>query len=138
MPLAALEQAATGWHATFETPQGTDDVETTAVVLASGGRCFAEAATRGELSTNHPNATGETTRIALDAGAEARDLDGSPGSLWLKDGPHHLVIYKGGYRSFDEDVSVRPGQKLDLKVRLEKGASPPPGTRPDVSPAQAH
>jgi succinate dehydrogenase/fumarate reductase flavoprotein subunit len=45
------------------------------VVLASGGRCFAEAATRGELSTNHPNATGETTRIALDAGAEARDLD---------------------------------------------------------------
>ena len=30
---------------------------------------------RGELSTNHPNATGEATRIALDAGAEARDLD---------------------------------------------------------------
>jgi len=73
--LTALEPAAAGWHATFETPQGTDDVETTAVVLASGGRCFAEAATRGELSTNHPNATGETTRIALDAGAEARDLD---------------------------------------------------------------
>ena len=44
-------------------------------MLASGGRCFAEAATRGELSTNHPNATGETTRIALDAGAESRDLD---------------------------------------------------------------
>ena len=39
------------------------------------GRCFAEAATRGELSTNHPNATGEVTRIALAAGAEARDLD---------------------------------------------------------------
>jgi aspartate oxidase len=73
--LVALEPAAAGWHATFETPQGTDDVETMAVVLASGGRCFAEAATRGELSTNHPNATGETTRIALDAGAEARDLD---------------------------------------------------------------
>ena len=30
---------------------------------------------RGELSTNHPNATGEVTRIALDLGAEARDLD---------------------------------------------------------------
>jgi succinate dehydrogenase / fumarate reductase flavoprotein subunit len=44
-------------------------------VLAAGGRCFAEAETRGELSTNHPNATGEVTRIALDAGAEARDLD---------------------------------------------------------------
>ena len=46
-----------------------------AVVLAAGGRCFAEAETRGELSTNHPNATGEATRIALEAGAEARDLD---------------------------------------------------------------
>ena len=34
-----------------------------------------EAETRGELSTNHPNATGEVTRIALDAGAETRDLD---------------------------------------------------------------
>jgi succinate dehydrogenase / fumarate reductase flavoprotein subunit/L-aspartate oxidase len=73
--LAALTPAASGWKATFETPEGVDDVEAAAVVLASGGRCFAEAATRGELSTNHPNATGETTRIALDAGAEARDLD---------------------------------------------------------------
>ena len=43
--LAALEQAATGWHATFETPQGTDDVETTAVVLASGGRMPAAGCT---------------------------------------------------------------------------------------------
>jgi len=30
---------------------------------------------RGELSTNHPNATGEVTRIAVELGAEARDLD---------------------------------------------------------------
>ena len=44
-------------------------------MLAAGGRCFAEAEQRGEFSTNHPNATGEVTRIALDAGAEARDLD---------------------------------------------------------------
>ena len=73
--LGALEPAASGWRATFTTPDGTDDVEAATVVLASGGRCFAEAATRGELSTNHPNATGETTRIALAAGAAARDLD---------------------------------------------------------------
>ena len=45
------------------------------MILAAGGRCFAEAAERGELTTNHPGATGEVTRIALDAGAEARDLD---------------------------------------------------------------
>ena len=51
------------------------ELTASAVVLAAGGRCFREAAERGELSTNHPNATGEATRIALDAGAEARDLD---------------------------------------------------------------
>ena len=73
--LTALEPVAGGWRASFATPDGHDEVEATTVVLASGGRCFAEAEVRGELSTNHPNATGETTGIALDAGAEARDLD---------------------------------------------------------------
>jgi aspartate oxidase len=73
--LSSLAQSAAGWRASFTTPDASVEVEAGTVVLASGGRCFAEAATRGELSTNHPNATGETTRIALDAGAEARDLD---------------------------------------------------------------
>ena len=44
-------------------------------MLAAGGRCFREARERGELTTNHPGATGEVTEIALDLGAEARDLD---------------------------------------------------------------
>ena len=73
--LQSIEPVDGGWRASFETPAGHADVDAATVVLASGGRCFAEAATRGELSTNHPNATGETTRIALDAGAQARDLD---------------------------------------------------------------
>jgi len=73
--LTALEPSASGWRASFTTPDASVEVDAGTIVLASGGRCFAEAATRGELSTNHPNATGETTRIALDAGAEARDLD---------------------------------------------------------------
>ncbi|HET9243505.1 MAG TPA: FAD-dependent oxidoreductase [Gaiella sp.] len=73
--LTALEPLHGGWRASFVTPDGTDEIEATTVVLASGGRCFAEAEQRGELSTNHPNATGETTRIALAAGADARDLD---------------------------------------------------------------
>jgi aspartate oxidase len=64
-----------GWLASFETKEGPADVKAGSVVLAAGGRCYAEAATRGELSTNHPNATGEVTRIATEAGAEARDLD---------------------------------------------------------------
>jgi aspartate oxidase len=70
-PLAALEPGPHGWRARV----GERSVDAATVILAAGGRCFAEAARRGELSTNHPGATGEVTRIALDAGAEARDLD---------------------------------------------------------------
>ena len=73
--LESLERDGVGWRATFTTPEKTDTISAEAVVLASGGRCYAEAGRRGELSTNHPNATGETTRIALDAGAKGRDLD---------------------------------------------------------------
>jgi succinate dehydrogenase / fumarate reductase flavoprotein subunit/L-aspartate oxidase len=73
--LAALERAGSGWRATFDTKDGRAHVDAGAVVLAAGGRCFREAETRGELSTNHPNATGEVTRVALAAGAAERDLD---------------------------------------------------------------
>ena len=74
--LTAIAPRESGWTATFTTKDGmTAEVDASSVVLAAGGRCFLEAETRGELSTNHPNATGEVTRIALDAGAEARDLD---------------------------------------------------------------
>jgi len=62
--------------------------------------------------------------------AEARDLDGYPSYLWLKAGPHHVVVYKGGYARFEEDVEVDPGMKKDLKIRMEQGDSQPPGTRP--------
>ncbi|WP_181813506.1 FAD-dependent oxidoreductase [Gaiella occulta] len=74
--LVDLAAAENGWSASFRTGGG-DRIRLAAgtVVLAAGGRCFAEAAKRGELSTNHPNATGEVTRIALDLGVEARDLD---------------------------------------------------------------
>jgi aspartate oxidase len=73
--LTALEARENGWTATFATRDGTADAHARSVVLAAGGRCYREAQARHELSTNHANATGETTRIALDAGAEARDLD---------------------------------------------------------------
>jgi L-aspartate oxidase len=73
--LTKIAPTANGWRATFETPDGLVDVEASTIVLAAGGRCFREAEERGELSTNHPNATGEVTSIALDVGARARDLD---------------------------------------------------------------
>jgi L-aspartate oxidase len=70
-PLSSLEPAANGWRAHC----GEHVIETGAVVLAAGGRCYREAKERGELSTNHPGATGEVTQIAIDLGAESRDLD---------------------------------------------------------------
>jgi L-aspartate oxidase len=75
-PLVALEPTATGWRATCERKDGERvQIDAGAVVLAAGGRCFREAEERGELTTNHPGATGEVTRIALALGADARDLD---------------------------------------------------------------
>jgi aspartate oxidase len=74
--LVEIEPGASGWQARFERPDGEAvAVDAGSLVLASGGRCYAEAEQRGELSTNHPNATGEVTRVTLEAGAEARDLD---------------------------------------------------------------
>jgi len=70
-PLSSLEPAANGWRAVC----GEHVIDAGAVVLAAGGRCYREAEERGELSTNHPGATGEVTQIALDLGAKTRDLD---------------------------------------------------------------
>jgi L-aspartate oxidase len=70
-PLSTLEPTASGWRARC----GEHVIDAGAVVLAAGGRCYREAEERGELSTNHPGATGEVTQTALALGAEGRDLD---------------------------------------------------------------
>ena len=86
-PLRALEPTAGGWRATLETKaHGTLQVDAGAVVLAAGGRCYAEAERLGTFSTNAVGATGEVTEIALGAGCEVRDLDALQyhpnGGLW--------------------------------------------------------
>src|SRR4051812_20852524 len=86
-PLRALEPTAGGWRATLETKaHGTLTVDAGAVVLAAGGRCYAEAEKLGTFSTNAAGATGEVTGIALEAGCESRDLDALQyhpnGGLW--------------------------------------------------------
>ncbi|MGH3045566.1 MAG: FAD-dependent oxidoreductase [Gaiellaceae bacterium] len=70
-PLTELERTESGWRALC----GEHAIEAGSVVLAAGGRCYREAEERGELSTNHPGATGEVTRIARELGAASRDLD---------------------------------------------------------------
>jgi succinate dehydrogenase / fumarate reductase flavoprotein subunit/L-aspartate oxidase len=75
-PLVALEASENGWLATCRRKSGEElRIDAGAVVLAAGGRCYREAEERGELSTNHPGATGEVTKLALELGAESRDLD---------------------------------------------------------------
>jgi succinate dehydrogenase / fumarate reductase flavoprotein subunit/L-aspartate oxidase len=75
-PLAELARTENGWLATCRRKNGEElEIEAGAVVLAAGGRCYREAEERGELSTNHPGATGEVTQMALALGAESRDLD---------------------------------------------------------------
>jgi succinate dehydrogenase / fumarate reductase flavoprotein subunit/L-aspartate oxidase len=70
-PLAELARTENGWRARC----GDYTIDATTVVLAAGGRCYRVAEERGELSTNHPGATGEVTQIAVDLGAELRDFD---------------------------------------------------------------
>jgi L-aspartate oxidase len=70
-PLQSLEPTENGWHARV----GEHELDASTVVLGAGGRCFRVAEERGELSTNHPGATGEVTELAIGLGAEARDLD---------------------------------------------------------------
>ena len=73
--LVSLGPTTAGWMASFQTKEGIVEIDAGAIVLAAGGRCYAEAEHRGELSTNHPNATGEVTQIAVEVGAGTRDLD---------------------------------------------------------------
>jgi aspartate oxidase len=70
-PLTGLERREHGWRAIC----GEHVIDAGGVVLAAGGRCYRIAEERGELTTNHPGATGEVTKIAVDLGAELRDYD---------------------------------------------------------------
>jgi hypothetical protein len=60
---------------------------------------------------------------------EARDLDGYPSYLWLAEGGHRVAVHKGGFLVFDEQVEVRRGMKTAIKLRLQPGDSPAPGTK---------
>ena len=75
-PLVALRPGENGWTATCARKGGTEEeLRAATVILAAGGRCYREAEDRGELSTNHPGATGEVTQIAAALGAETRDFE---------------------------------------------------------------
>jgi succinate dehydrogenase / fumarate reductase flavoprotein subunit/L-aspartate oxidase len=74
-PLIALEEPNGHLRAIVEQSGERRSVDAGSVVLAAGGRCYAEARRAGVLTTNQPGATGETTEIARELGARVRDLD---------------------------------------------------------------
>jgi succinate dehydrogenase/fumarate reductase flavoprotein subunit len=70
-PLTELERRENGWRAVC----GEHEIDAGTVVVAAGGRCYRVAEETGELTTNHPGATGEVTQIVVGLGAETRDYD---------------------------------------------------------------
>jgi succinate dehydrogenase/fumarate reductase flavoprotein subunit len=74
-PLVELAPPNGHVTATVEHEGERRTIEAGAVVLAAGGRCYAEARRAGVLTTNQPGATGEAARLATAAGAASRDQD---------------------------------------------------------------
>src|SRR5205807_4983661 len=126
---------------------GEHVIDTATVVLAAGGRCFKEAEERGELSTNHPGATGEVTRMALGLGAEARDLDALQyhpnGGAWPANmpgysipettGAYGAVLLNADGEEFTDSLGPRDqvSQAIFDEVTKGKGVETPDG-RPAV------
>ena len=86
--LVDLAPEGDGWRAVVA-PGGNGSRRTVhagAVVLAAGGGLRGEADALGVGSTNHPDATPEVLRLALELGAEGRELDSwqrhPTGSVW--------------------------------------------------------
>ena len=141
-PLKSLEQTGNGWRAVC----GEHVIDAGTVVLAAGGRCFREAQERGEFSTNHPGATGEATRIALDLGAEARDLDALQyhpnGGAWPENmqgysipettRAYGAVLLNAEREEFTDSLGARDAVSQAIFDEVEKGKGV---TTPDGRPA---
>jgi hypothetical protein len=63
----------------------------------------------------------------------AKDFDGYPGFLWLEDGSYEISLVRDGYVTFTDRIAIRPGNVIDLRLRLQSGLSTPAR----VSPAPA-
>ena len=114
------------------------------MVLAAGGRCFRVAEERGELSTNHPGATGEVTQIAVDLGAEVRDFDALQyhpnGGAWPENmqgysipettRAYGAVLLNADGEEFTDSLGPRDAvsQAIVEEVEKGKGVETPDGT----------
>jgi succinate dehydrogenase / fumarate reductase flavoprotein subunit/L-aspartate oxidase len=141
-PLQSLERVENGWRARC----GEQTLEAATVVLAAGGRCYREAEERGELSTNHPGATGEVTQMAIDLGAESRDLDALQyhpnGGAWPQNTQGYsipettraygAVLVNADGEEFTDSLGPRDAVSQAIFDEVEKGKGV---TTPDGRPA---
>ncbi len=141
-PKSPLLELSPGWKARC----GEQTIEAATVVLAAGGRCYREAEERGELSTNHPGATGEVTQIALDLGAESRDLDALQyhpnGGAWPQNTQGYsipettraygAVLVNADGEEFTDSLGPRDAVSQAIFDEVEKGKGV---TTPDGRPA---
>ncbi len=58
---------------------------------------------------------------------KAGNFDGYPGYLWLEKGTHQLALYRDGYLTAVQELTIRPGVIQDVKFRLVPGKAVPPG-----------
>jgi succinate dehydrogenase / fumarate reductase flavoprotein subunit/L-aspartate oxidase len=141
-PKSPLLELSPGWKARC----GDHELEAATVVLAAGGRCYRVAEERGELSTNHPGATGEVTQIALDLGAESRDLDALQyhpnGGAWPQNTQGYsipettraygAVLLNADGEEFTDSLGPRDAVSQAIFDEVEKGKGV---TTPDGRPA---
>jgi PEGA domain-containing protein len=55
-----------------------------------------------------------------------RDFDGYPSFLWLEQGDHTIAISKGGYATWEQEVTIDAGRVSEMKIDLVAGPSQPP------------
>jgi L-aspartate oxidase len=142
-PLAELARTENGWRARC----GDHTIDATTVVLAAGGRCYRVAEERGELSTNHPGATGEVTQMAVEAGAEVRDFDALQyhpnGGAWPQNmqgysipettRAYGAVLLNSDGEEFTDSLGPRDAVSQAIFEEVEQGKGvETPGGRPAV------
>jgi aspartate oxidase len=142
LPKSPLLELSPGWRARC----GDHELEAATVVLAAGGHCYRVAEERGELSTNHPGATGEVTQIALELGAESRDLDALQyhpnGGAWPENTQGYsipettraygAVLVNADGEEFTDSLGARDAVSQAIFDEVEKGKGV---TTPDGRPA---
>ncbi|HET9211421.1 MAG TPA: PEGA domain-containing protein [Thermoanaerobaculia bacterium] len=65
---------------------------------------------------------------------EVDSYDGWPGYLWLPRGTYDVAFYLDGYKTIARQITVYPGNVIDIDDRMEQG----PSTRPEDLATKSH